>query len=78
MVPNSNAPWHKISYERFLQDRLPRLLAERLPLLGYHAETTDRYTSRLKVIVASTTNGDIELDFSDVPQPDEGGLFRRR
>jgi hypothetical protein len=31
-------PWIKTSYDRFLQERLPELLAQRLPLAGYKVE----------------------------------------
>ena len=31
-------PWHKASYDRFINERLPELLAERLPLTGYKVE----------------------------------------
>ena len=76
MSQNANATWHRKSYERLLQHQLPGLLAERLPLVGYHTDTADPYTARVRVIMASTTNGDIELDFPNVPQPDKDGLFR--
>ena len=34
MTPSRcDAPWHSESYDRFLHERLPALLAERLPLL---------------------------------------------
>ena len=34
------ATWHKESYDRFLNEQLPQLLAERLPLAGYQVEQT--------------------------------------
>ena len=40
MSVNASTPWHKASFDRFLQDGLPALLAERLPLVGYQAEGT--------------------------------------
>ena len=38
MKANMNAPWHKESYDRFLDETLPALLSERLPLVGYEVE----------------------------------------
>ena len=29
------APWHKESFDKFINERLPQLLADRLPLGGY-------------------------------------------
>ncbi len=74
MSVNASAPWHKASFDRFLQDRLPQLLAERLPLAGYHVEAGGRYTCRLVVTLASPT-GEVEVTYNDLPQPDEDGLF---
>ena len=31
----TSAPWHKESYDRFLNEGLPKLLAARLPLADY-------------------------------------------
>ena len=70
----SSAPWHKASFDRFLQERLPELLVERLPLVGYRAEPTGRYTCRVTVTLVSAS-GDVEIEYADLPQPDEGGLF---
>ncbi|MCP4544139.1 MAG: hypothetical protein GY832_44070 [Chloroflexi bacterium] len=70
----SSAPWHKTSFDRFLQERLPELLAERLPLVGYQAESTGRYTCRVAVTLTSAS-GDVEIEYVDLPQPDEDGLF---
>jgi len=74
MTLKSATPWHKASFERFLRDRLPQLLADRLPLVGYQAESTGRYTCRVVVALASAS-GDVEIEYTDVPQPDENGLF---
>ena len=37
MSVNVATPWHKRSYDRFLQEQLPELLSERLPLVSYAA-----------------------------------------
>lgn len=68
------APWHKASFDRFLQERLPHLLADRVPLVSYHAEATGRYTCRITVVLASRS-GDIAIQYPEVPQPDEAGIF---
>jgi hypothetical protein len=74
MTVNASAPWHWASYQRFLKDRLPRLLADRLPLAGYDAESTGPNTCRVKVAVAAGS-GTVEAEYPDLPQPDEDGLF---
>ena len=40
MALNPAAPWHRESFETFMQEKLPQLLADRLPLAGYHLEST--------------------------------------
>lgn len=72
MSLNSSTPWHKVSFDRFMQDRLPQLLAERLPLVGYQAGPIGRYTCRVVVTLASAS-GDVEIEYPDIPQPDEDG-----
>jgi hypothetical protein len=66
--------WHKESFDRFLHDYLPGLLAERLPLVGYRAESTGCYTCRV-VVTLTSASGDVEIEYLDLPQPDEDGLF---
>jgi len=73
MTLNTSTPWHKASFDRFLRDKLPQLLADRVPLAGYQVEPIDRYTCRIKVILASAS-GDVEIEYT-VPQPDEEGVF---
>ena len=74
MAINESTPWHKESFNRFLQDRLPQLLAKRLPLVAYEAAPTVRYTCRLAITLRSIGD-DVEVDYPDFPQPDEDGLF---
>ena len=71
---NTETPWHRASYDRLMQERLPQLLAERLPLLAYRAEATGAYTCRVSVVLAAQEQ-EIELTYDDLPQPDEQGLF---
>ncbi|MFC1974861.1 hypothetical protein ACFLXQ_00510 [Chloroflexota bacterium] len=74
MSINLSTPWHKASFDIFTQDRLPQLLAERLPLAGYHVEPAGSRACRVEVTLASTA-GDVKIEYPDLPQPDEGGLF---
>ena len=48
-----SAPWHSLSYERFLSERLPGLLAERLPLAGFSVQREDTYHCRVTVEISS-------------------------
>jgi len=74
MSLNTAAPWHKESYDRFMNDRLPELLAARLPLAGYRVEPTGAYTCNVTITLGHAS-GDVELEYSDVPQPDGEGVF---
>ncbi|MCU0521734.1 MAG: hypothetical protein MUF84_13715 [Anaerolineae bacterium] len=66
-------PWHKASYDTFLNERLPVLLAERLPLLGYTVAATGMVTCRVTVTLAGAS-GPLDLAF-DLPRPDDDGIF---
>lgn len=74
MTVNASAPWHAASFEKFLSDRLPALLAQRLPLAGFGAEATGPHACRVRIAVASG-GGQVEVEYSDLPRPDEDGLF---
>ncbi len=74
MSLDTHTPWHKASFDRFLQDRLPELLAERMPLVGYQAGPSGRYTCRVAITLASAS-GDVEIEYAGLPQPDEDGRF---
>ncbi len=67
----TTTPWHKASYERFLHDRLPGLLAERLPLAGYRALPNGPHTCTVSI---ELSNG-VSVSYSVLPYPDENGLF---
>ncbi len=73
MTIDVSTPWHKASYDTFLNERLPALLGERLPLLGYSVESTGVYTCRVTVTLGSTDDA-LDVAF-DLPQPDERGIF---
>ncbi len=78
MTISVRAPWHKASWDAFIQDGLPSLLGDRLPLAGYRVEADGTYACRLHL---ELLNG-VAVTFEEVPQPDEwgsfeiGGLFR--
>ncbi len=74
MSHNITAFWHKESFEELMKERLPELLADRVPLAGYHFESADAYTCRVRVVIAST-GGYIEVECTDIPQPDADGMF---
>ena len=65
------APWHRRSYERFLGESLPELLAERLPLQSYSVEVTGEFTRRLRVAV-----GPASVEIDGIACPDAEGVFR--
>ncbi|MEM7539479.1 MAG: hypothetical protein AAF639_45405 [Chloroflexota bacterium] len=69
-----HASWHQASYNTFMQERLPALLAERLPLASYRVESTGEYTCQVVVALDATANN-VEVSYADVPQPDETGIF---
>ena len=69
-----DAPWHKESFGRFVNERLPELLAGRLPLADYRVESTGPYTCLVKVVLSSAA-GDVEVQYPELPQPDGEGVF---
>ena len=66
---HANAPWHKESFDRFISDTLPQLIAARLPLAGYSTQSLDTYTCNIKITI-----GGVEVNYQ-ILQPDENGLF---
>ncbi|MCB0124450.1 MAG: hypothetical protein KDE58_19475, partial [Caldilineaceae bacterium] len=68
------ADWHKASYDRFLNDRLPQLLADRLPLVGYTSTITDSHTCAVIVTVAGN-GAKVATTFTDLPYPTSEGIF---
>ena len=74
MPRNITAFWHKESFNRFINNRLPELLAARMPLAGYHVESTSTYTCRIEVAFGFSS-GNLEESYTDIPQPDDDGVF---
>ena len=70
-----DAPWHKASFERFLHERLPHLLAEHVPLIGYAATATNQYTCQIELTLPSPA-GDVVVAYAGLPQPDQEGVFQ--
>ncbi len=75
MTIRASAPWHAASFGRFLNDSLPALLAQRLPLGSYRVEPAGAYACRIRVAV-STGAQQVEAQYADVPRPDEDGIFQ--
>jgi hypothetical protein len=75
MTIRYSAPWHKASFDAFLNDSLPRLLADYIPLAGYITEATERYTCQIKLTLM-TAEREAELTYTNLPQPDENGVFQ--
>jgi RNA polymerase Rpb2, domain 6/RNA polymerase Rpb1, domain 2/RNA polymerase Rpb2, domain 3 len=70
----STTPWHKASFDIFLAERLPQLLAEHVPLAGYRVAPEEAYTCCVTLTIA-TGSGEISLTYPGFPQPDEQGVF---
>ncbi|HLJ33556.1 MAG TPA: hypothetical protein VKU38_07895, partial [Ktedonobacteraceae bacterium] len=71
------ATWHKESFDRFLWEGLPQLLADTLPLAGYSVEPVDTSMCNIKLTLPSPTGGSAltEITYHDIPLPDEDGVF---
>jgi hypothetical protein len=69
------APWHKLSFTRFLSERFPQLLAELLPLIGYTVTSTEQYTCDITLTLA-TPSSEFSVVYSGLPQPDDEGIFQ--
>ena len=66
------APWHKISWDAFVQKGLPELLADRVSLAGYRVVSVDEYTCELHLAI----QGGQEIVYNNIPQPDDWGRFK--
>lgn len=75
MPHNITAFWHRKSYGQLMANQLPELLAERLPVVGYHYQPTGAYTGCIKISVTST-DGNVDIEYAGIPQPDEDGMFK--
>lgn len=69
------APWHRRSWDDFLERALPDLLAERLPLTGYQLGEDDPASATRPVhIFLAGAHGDVENAY-EVHRPDVHGVF---
>ncbi len=73
MSLNPTTPWHQASYDQFLNDSLPQLLARRLPLAGY--QVTEAGPGACSIHLS--LNGGTHAVYTPIPHPDEAGLFYR-
>lgn len=67
------ATWHKASFDNFLNDALPQLLADRLPLAGYAHNIADDHTCAITVTLAGPNH--VTTTFKEIPYPTAEGLF---
>jgi hypothetical protein len=73
MSINHRTDWHKASYDHFLTDALPQLLAERLPLASYRVVEDDPGETTCSILVELV--GGARVKYSPIPRPDEAGVF---
>ncbi len=69
------APWHKASFDRFLNERLPQALVELVPLVGYTVTSTDDYTCEITLTLAAQDR-EFSVTYPGLPQPDDEGMFQ--
>ncbi|MBI2504889.1 MAG: hypothetical protein HYW07_16855 [Candidatus Latescibacteria bacterium] len=74
MALHPATPWHRASFEHFVQEELPRLLGEHFGLIGYQVRETGTYTFALELVLA-LGEGEVQVTYSDLPQPDREGVF---
>lgn len=67
---HAGAPWHAESFDKFINDDLPKLLAERLPLTGYKVTPEDEYSCRVDIGV-----GGVDVSYA-IPSPHPEGMLR--
>src|SRR3954452_21293575 len=70
-IGTAASPWHRESFDRFLKEGLPQLLAARLPLAGYHA----RCAGTTATVTVAPGDGRVEVAY-EIPSPDDEGVFQ--
>ncbi len=68
----TTAPWHAKSFGHFLNDALPQLLSERLPLCDY---AVDRQDTTCVIAITVGKNGHQAHTMYTIPMPDALGTF---
>ena len=76
MTMDLDIPWHGESWRRFIHGDLPALIEKHLPLSAYEIEVVDTYTFSLKLAFNFPCEGEVEVSYADLPQPDDEGIFR--
>ena len=71
MSLNPTTPWHKASYDQFISNDLPQLLAERLPLTDYQVTEAGPHASSIHIVLSGGT----QTMYTPILSPDEDGLF---
>jgi hypothetical protein len=71
-----SAPWHRASFDLFIHERLPQLLASRLPLSGYRVTVRSETSCRIDLTLG-TSGQETAPSFEDLPRPDAEGVFWR-
>ena len=74
MALDLNIPWHRESWQRFINESLPRLIEDHMPLTSYQLEEQDTHTFTLK-LTFSYDGKEVAVDYPDLPQPNAEGLF---
>ena len=69
------ARWHRESYDRFINGRLPELLSQRLPLEAYTVTEDGPDTCAVALALAGES-GAAHVRIEAVPRPDDTGVFR--
>lgn len=72
------APWHKETFDRFIHEQLPELLAGRIPLEEYTVQVgSENYCSIVVSLTPSSKMGSepVRTTISQIPCPDHDGLF---
>ena len=75
MALDLTVPWHRESWNRFIDEYLPDLIEKQMPLSAYRVETQDTYTFSLK-LAFDFAEGESQVEYRDLPQPDANGIFR--
>ncbi|MCD4653076.1 hypothetical protein K8T06_04000 [bacterium] len=73
-----SAPWHKETFDRFLMEQLPELLASRIPLEEYTVVPDSNSVCSIEIAVSvsqTNQNDPIRVTLQNIPCPDENGLF---
>jgi len=71
---NISSPWHKRSFEQFIEQRLPKLIASRVALAGYHVDSQDSSTCCINLVL-SVNRGEVDVSYAGIPVPDGDGIF---